>query len=361
MSLSAAALPFPHLNPVLLELPGPLALRWYGLMYLVGFALGYWILRRLADRGRLPVTSEQVGEIVGWVALGVIVGGRIGFLLFYAPESLAHPLDWIKLWEGGLSFHGGLAGVILLLAWYIHRHKIPFLGLTDGIVLAAPPGIAAVRLANFINAELYGRVTTEALPWAMRFPSDPVALRALGLHTSLPDAVYRAVHAARLRGEWAAIEAQIPFRHPSQLYEAALEGVLLFLLLWLVVGLARRGGWRLRPGIFGGLFLVGYGIFRSLVEQYRQPDLQFTGPGNALGTVLGPLTMGQVLSLVTLAAGIFVLWFAASGRGPEGPAWPIRPARANEQARANEAARTDAPGRTDGPARAPGKSGGRRS
>jgi phosphatidylglycerol:prolipoprotein diacylglycerol transferase len=325
MSLMAAALPFPIINPVLLELPGPLALRWYGMMYLVGFALAYWILHRLAARGRLPVTTDQVGEIIGWAALGVIVGGRIGFLLFYAPESLAHPLEWIKLWEGGLSFHGGLAGVVLLVAWYLHKQKIPFLGLADGLVLAAPPGIAAVRLANFINAELYGRVTTEAVPWAMRFPSDPVALRALGLHTSLPDAVYRAVRAARQSGDWAAIEAQIPFRHPSQLYEAALEGILLFLLLWLVVGLARRQGWRLRPGTFGGLFLIGYGLFRSLVERYRQPDLQFTGPGDPLGTVLGPLTMGQVLSLITLLAGLFVLWIVARGKGPPGLAWPVRP------------------------------------
>jgi phosphatidylglycerol:prolipoprotein diacylglycerol transferase len=327
MSLMAAALPFPHINPVLLELPGPLALRWYGMMYLVGFTIAYWILHRLAARGRLPVTTEQVGEIVGWAALGVIVGGRIGFLLFYAPESLAHPLEWIKLWEGGLSFHGGLAGVVLLVAWYLRRQKIPFLGLADGLVLAAPPGIAAVRLANFINAELYGRVTTAAVPWAMRFPSDPVALRALGLHTSLPDAVYRAVRSARQAGDWAAIEAQIPFRHPSQLYEAALEGILLFLLLWLVVGLARRYGWRLRPGALGGFFLIGYGIFRSLVERYRQPDLQFTGPGDPLGTVLGPLTMGQVLSLVTLLSGLFVLWLVARGHGPQGPAWPVRPDR----------------------------------
>ncbi len=325
MSLMAAALPFPHINPVLLELPGPLALRWYGMMYLVGFAIAYWILHRLAARGRLPVTTDQVGEIIGWAALGVIVGGRIGFLLFYAPESLVHPLEWLKLWEGGLSFHGGLAGVVLLIARYLHQQKIPFLGLADGLVLAAPPGIAAVRLANFINAELYGRVTTEAVPWAMRFPSDPVALRALGLHTSLPDAVYQAVRSARQSGDWAAIEAQIPFRHPSQLYEAALEGVLLFLLLWLVIGLARRQVWRLRPGTLGGLFLIGYGAFRSLVERYRQPDLQFTGPGDALGTVLGPLTMGQVLSLITLLAGFFVLWVVTSGRGPQGLAWPVRP------------------------------------
>ncbi len=324
------SLPFPHIPPVLLELPGPLAVRWYGLMYVVGFGLGYLILHRLAGKGRLPITTEQVGEIVGWVAVGVIVGGRIGFLLFYAPESLSHPLEWLRLWEGGLSFHGGLAGVVLLLWWYIRKHGIPFLGLADGIVLAAPPGIAAVRLSNFINSELYGRVTTEAVPWAMRFPSDPVALRELGMRTSLPDAVYRAVHQARVDGRWEAIEAQIPWRHPSQLYEAALEGILLFLLLWLVVGLARRGGWRFRPGTFGGLFLIGYGLFRTFVEQYRQPDVQFTGPGDALGTVLGPFTMGQVLSLTVLAAGFFVLWVVASGRGPQGLAWPIRLAREPE-------------------------------
>ncbi len=316
---------FPHINPVILDLPGPFALRWYGLMYLVGFGIGYFILQTLARRGRLPLRSEQVGELVGLAALGVIVGGRLGYMLFYNPSGLLRPLEIIKLWEGGLSFHGGLIGVVLAFWWFCRREKIGFLAIADGLVLAAPPGIAAVRLANFINAELYGRIAGEGVPWAMRFPSDPVALRLLGIPPGTPDEIYRAVRAARGAGLWEQVESQIPLRHPSQLYEAACEGVLLFLLLWAVVWLARRYGWKPRPGLLGGLFLIGYGLGRSIVENYRQPDPQFTGPGDPLGTVLGSLTMGQVLSLALLAAGLFVLVQVVRGKGPPGIAWPVRP------------------------------------
>ena len=321
---------FPHINPVLLDLPGPFALRWYGLMYLVGFGLGYLILRSLARRDRLPLRSEQVGELVGLVALGVIIGGRLGYVIFYNPSSLLHPLDIIKLWEGGLSFHGGLLGVILAFWWFCRRQQISFLAIADGIVLAAPPGIAAVRLANFVNAELYGRIAGEGVPWAMRFPSDPVALRLLGIPPGTPDEIYHAVQAARQAGLWEQIEAEVPLRHPSQLYEAALEGVLLFAALWAVVWLSRRYGWKLRTGTLGGLFLIGYGLGRSIVENYRQPDPQFTGPGDPLGTVLGPLTMGQILSLAVFIAGLVILVVVARGKGPPGLAWPARPARGEE-------------------------------
>jgi len=316
---------FPHINPVLLDLPGPFALRWYGLMYLVGFGLGYLILRALARSGRLPLKPVQVGELVGLVALGVIVGGRLGYMLFYNPSSLLRPLEIIKLWEGGLSFHGGLLGVVLAFWWFCRREKIPFLAIADGIVLAAPPGIAAVRLANFVNAELYGRIAGEGVPWAMRFPSDPVALRLLGIPPGTPDEIYRAAEAARQAGLWSEIESQIPLRHPSQLYEAALEGVLLFALLWAIVWLVRRREWHLPVGLLGGIFLIGYGLGRTVVENYRQPDPQFTGPGDSLGTVLGPLTMGQILSLAVLGAGIFVIVQVVRGKGPPGLAWPARP------------------------------------
>jgi phosphatidylglycerol:prolipoprotein diacylglycerol transferase len=287
-------------------------------MYLVGFAVGYVILRRLSRQGRLPIPGERVGELVGLVALGVIVGGRLGYILFYNPSIFLRPLEILMLWEGGLSFHGGVIGVVIAFWWFGRRTGVPFLAMADGIVLAAPPGIAGVRMANFINGELYGRIAGEGVPWAMRFPTDPVALRLLGAESGRPEAVYRAVKAARDGGTWEQIEAQIPLRHPSQLYEAALEGVLLFLGLWAVVLLARRFGWKVRKGMIGGLFLVGYSVSRIFVENFRQPDMQFTGPGDPLGTVLGPLTMGQVLSLGLLAAGIFVIVLVALGKGPEG-------------------------------------------
>jgi phosphatidylglycerol:prolipoprotein diacylglycerol transferase len=301
-----------------------IALRWYGLMYIVGFALGYYLLVRLARRGRLAVEPPYVGELVGWMALGVIVGGRIGYLLFYSPSSFLRPLEIFMLWEGGLSFHGGLVGVVLLLWWFARRHGTTFLALADGIVLAAPPGIAAVRISNFINGELYGRLASETVPWAMRFPSDPVARRLLGIQSSLPQDVYETVKSARASGLWAQIEPQIPLRHPSQLYEAATEGLLLFLLLWAIVALARRYQWPLRQGFIGGVFLIGYALARSIVENYRQPDAQFVGPGDPLGTVLGPLTMGQVLSLGLLIGGIVILFIIYRRGAPTDTAFPSR-------------------------------------
>jgi len=194
---------YPNINPILLELPGPFAIRWYGMMYLVGFTIGFLILRRLAKTGRLPVNVEQVGELLGLLALGVIVGGRLGYVLFYNPSMiLNNPLEIFVLWEGGLSFHGGLIGVAAAFWWFARRAGVPFLTMADGIVLAAPPGIAGVRLANFINGELYGRVAAESVPWAMRFPTDPVALRLMGTSTARPEEIYRAVRIARADGSW---------------------------------------------------------------------------------------------------------------------------------------------------------------
>jgi len=324
---AAAVWTFPNINPLLFDLPGPLAVRWYGVMYLVGFTIGYFILRRLTRQGRLPIPRDRIGELVGWVALGVIVGGRLGYLLFYNPSGFLRPVEIFMLWEGGLSFHGGVVGVVLAFWWFGRRAGVPFLGLADGIVLAAPPGIAGVRLANFVNGELYGRIASETVPWAMRFPTDPVALRLLGMESGRPEVLYRAVKAARSSGTWEVIEAQIPLRHPSQLYEAALEGIALFLVLWILVLLARRFNWQIRKGMIGGLFLIGYATSRIFVENFRQPDLQFAGPGDPLGTVLGPLTMGQVLSLVLLAGGIFILAMVARGRGPAGLAFPVQAAK----------------------------------
>lgn len=324
MSL-AAIWPYPLVSPVVFDLPGPLAVRWYGLMYLVGFGIGYLLLLRLAARRRLPVPPPQVSELIMWLAIAVIAGGRLGYMLFYSPSSLLNPAEILRIWEGGLSFHGGLVGVLLMVWWFARRSGTTFLALADGIVLAAPPGIAAVRLANFINGELYGRIATEAVPWAMRFPGDPVARRLLGIRSSLPQDIYEAVKRAKASGAWQQIEAQIPLRHPSQLYEAATEGVLLFLLLWGFVLLARRYGRPVREGVISGLFLIGYGAARTLVENYRQPDVQFTGPGDPLGTVLGPFTMGQVLSIALIIGGLLMLLYATRGRRSRQGAWPVRP------------------------------------
>lgn len=325
MSL-AAVWPFPNIDPVVLELPGPFALRWYGLMYLVGFGIGFLLLHRLARQGRLAIAADRVSELVGWAAVGVLVGGRLGYLLFYAPETFLHPLRVFALWEGGLSFHGGLIGTALVLVWYARKNDIPFLALGDMVVLGAPPGIAAVRIANFINGELFGRIASEGVPWAMRFPSDPVARNLLGAQGAGPEQLHRIVVRAQADGTWDRILSQIPLRHPSQLYEATLEGILLFVVLWGLVWFARRRGWRLRTGIFSGIFLIGYALARIFVEQFRQPDVQFTGPGDPLGTVLGSLTMGQVLSLLLLAGGVLILVLMALGRVPDHLADPLRAA-----------------------------------
>lgn len=319
-----AALPFPHISPVILDLPGPLAVRWYGLMYLVGFTIGYFLLLRLARRDRLELEPDQVSEVIWMAAIGVLVGGRIGYLLFYNPDAFLRPVEIIRLWEGGLSFHGGLIGTILMLAWYGRRRGIRFLALGDMAVLAAPLGIMAVRISNFINGELYGRIASPDVPWAMRFPGDPVGRALLGVRGGTPEDIYLAVEQAKASGRWAEIVEQIPYRHPSQLYEAAVEGLLVFIILWVVVWLARRMEWRLPTGSFGALFLVLYGSGRMLVENLRQPDMQFTGPGDPLGTVAAGLTMGQLLSLGMVLGGVLVGWLLLTGRVERERALPVR-------------------------------------
>lgn len=308
--LSAALLevPFPWIDPVAIELPGPLALRWYGLMYLVGFAAGYFVLRWLGREGFLRLTPRAVGDLVFALALGVFLGGRIGYVLIYdLPATLRQPLEILRVWEGGMSFHGGLLGVVIAAAWFARRHGVPYLNLGDALALGAPFGIFAVRLAKFVNGELYGRVTSVEVPWAMRFPTDPDARRLLGAEGLPMRAREERIEAAYDSGLWDAVREQVPLRHPSQLYEALAEGVMLGLLLWGVFALARRLGLRLPDGTYGGVFLLGYGVFRSVIEPFRQPDAQFRGPGDPLGTVLGPFTMGQTLSAVMIVAGLLLL------------------------------------------------------
>jgi phosphatidylglycerol:prolipoprotein diacylglycerol transferase len=253
-------LTYPHIDPIAVEI-GPLAIRWYSLAYIVGLVGGWRYCRWLAGRPPHAIDPEAFDDFVLWATLGVVLGGRIGYVLFYKPAYyLANPLDVFALWQGGMSFHGGAAGVILAIILFARKRRVSWLSLGDLVVCAVPIGLFLGRLANFVNGELWGRATD--VPWAMVFPSDP---------------------------------QQIP-RHPSQLYEAGLEGIVLFLVLFVLV----RRGWLERPGALGGAFLAGYGLARITVEFFRQPDAQ-------LGFLLGFTTMGQLLSLPLVIAGAILI------------------------------------------------------
>ncbi len=286
----AGLIPFPDIGPdlVSVELWGmSFALRWYALAYIAGILIGWRMIVALVRRpalwpaGRAPMTPAQVEELLTWVILGVILGGRLGFVLFYRPlHYLQNPLEILQLWQGGMAFHGGLLGVVIAVWLFTGRHGIDRASAADALAIATPPGLFLGRLANFVNAELWGRPWDG--PWAMIFPTDPLRLP----------------------------------RHPSQLYEAALEGLLLgAVLLWLAL---RRRALH-RPGLIAGLFFAGYGAARFTVEIFRQADPQFLAPDNPMGYVLGTgqigLTMGQLLSLPMLALGL-ALAGRALARGP---------------------------------------------
>ncbi len=253
--------PFPVIDPVAVEL-GPLAIRWYALAYLVGLIVGWRLARRLAVAPPRLMRAERVDDLLAWIVLGVVAGGRLGYVLFYKPGYyLLNPDEVLFLWQGGMSFHGGFAGVVLAVFLFARRHKLPILRVGDIVAAVAPVGLFLGRLANFVNGELYGRASD--VSWAMVFPSDP---------------------------------AQVP-RHPSQLYEAALEGLLLGLVM---LALASRERVRARPGLLSCAFFLGYGLARSFAELFREPDAH-------LGFILGPVTMGQLLCLPLIVAGLFLL------------------------------------------------------
>jgi phosphatidylglycerol:prolipoprotein diacylglycerol transferase len=307
--LGLIEIPFPRIDPVALDIPGPLALRWYGIAFMAAFTAGYLLLRRLARRGFLPIPEDRIGDMVFALIVGVILGGRLGYILFYDFAGFAaNPARIVRIWEGGLAFHGGFIGATIAGWWFARRNHVPFLRLGDGICLAVTPGIFFVRMANFVNGELYGRVTTEAVPWAVRFPTDPVAMQLTGAEAGrgLRERELL-VQRAYESGAWDQVRGQVPLRHPSQLYEGLTEGVLLGLLMWAFFAWNRRRGRQPEPGTYGGFFLLGYGILRSLMELFRQPDRQFTDAGDPIGTVLGPLTMGQTLSVAMIVGGIFLL------------------------------------------------------
>ncbi|MFV0384612.1 prolipoprotein diacylglyceryl transferase [Paracoccus sp. (in: a-proteobacteria)] len=281
-------IPFPDIQPEIftLHLGGlSLSLRWYALAYLAGLLIGWRILIRMMGRraiwgDRAPMRVDAVDDLLTWVILGVVLGGRLGFVIFYEPGFyLSNPTEIIKVWNGGMSFHGGFAGVIVATWLFCRRRGVPPLRLADAMAIVAPIGLFFGRIANFINAELWGRPTD--LPWGVIFPGDA------------------AQFCPGMQGLCA--------RHPSQLYEAALEGLLLGLILWAVL---RRGGLRW-PGLCFGIFLCGYGLARMFVELFRLADQQFITPGNPLGHVIGGpvigLTMGQLLSLPMAALGLFFI------------------------------------------------------
>jgi phosphatidylglycerol:prolipoprotein diacylglycerol transferase len=261
-----AVIPFPNFDPVLLHL-GPISIRWYALAYIIGLLIGWWGMRRLVRRPPPVATLTQVDDFLTWATLGVILGGRLGYILLYQPgEYLSHPLSMLQVWNGGMSFHGGMTGVIIAIILFCRREKISILRFADCLSVVSPIGLFLGRCANFINGELWGRAAPPDLPWAMVFPRD---------------------------------DLHIP-RHPSQLYQALLEGVVLFAI---VFSLSRIPRLRARPGFLTGVFLVGYGLARITGEFFREPD-------SFKGYLIGGATMGQLLSLPMVLAGLAFIAYA---------------------------------------------------
>ncbi len=285
-----AIIPFPNISPEIFTISIfgiELALRWYALAYITGILIG-WQLALLAVRtpqiwknNRPVMTPRQIEDMLTWIIIGILIGGRLGYVLFYQPNDyLENPSAILAIWQGGMAFHGGLIGVVLAAFIYTGRHKIDRLSAADLIALGVPPGLLLGRVANFVNAELWGRPTD--LPWGVAFPGSAAQF--------CPDLI------------------GVCARHPSQLYEAILEG---FLLLCLLSWVAWRRGALKRPGLACGIFLTSYGFARFMVEFVRQPDAQFISVGNPLGLVWHingyGLTMGQVLSLPMVVLGFWLI------------------------------------------------------
>jgi phosphatidylglycerol:prolipoprotein diacylglycerol transferase len=271
------AIPFPALDPVAIAI-GPFAIRWYALAYIVGLLIGWRYCLALADRPPHRVGRSDIDDFLVWATLGVVLGGRIGYVVFYQPGYyIHHPLEALYLWHGGMSFHGGALGVTIAIVLFTRARALPIFAFSDIICAAIPIGLFFGRIANFINGELFGRATD--VPWAMVFPGG----------------------------------GPVP-RHPSQLYEAFCEGLLLFLVLFA----AERSGVRRQPGILTGLFLALYAVARMSGELFRQPDVQ-------LGYLVLGTTMGQLLSIPLLVVGVvLIIW--ARRRPPIAPAPPAQAA-----------------------------------
>ena len=285
-----AALPFPDISPEIFSITvfgRDFALRWYAMAYIMGILLGWWIIKRCLARATLwpnntaPMKPADLEDLVTWIIIGVILGGRLGYVLFYRfSYYLAHPLEILQLWEGGMAFHGGFLGVIVAVALFCRTRKLPLAQISDSLAIVAPIGLFFGRIANFINGELWGRVSD--VPWAVEFPG-AAAQSCLTLDL-------------------------VCARHPSQLYEAGLEGLLLGLL---IAYLVLRKSMLKRPWTITGVFFAGYGVSRFIVEFFRQPDAQFVTLDNPLGLALHVggygLTMGQILSLPMIAIGVTLI------------------------------------------------------
>jgi phosphatidylglycerol:prolipoprotein diacylglycerol transferase len=266
------AIPFPAIDPAIVRIGpidfgfftlGQIAIRWYAVAYIVGLIGGWKYLRWLVSKPPYAMIGEQVDDFLVWATMGVVLGGRLGYVLFYKPlYYLANPLDALMVWQGGMSFHGGALGVILAIVLFSKRNGLNLLSVGDVVCTVVPMGLLFGRIANFINGELFGRPAPEDLPWAMIFPGG----------------------------------GPIP-RHPSQLYEAGLEGLVLLVVLHL---LWRQTSLRMRPGFLSGVFLTGYGLARIIGEFFRQPDAH-------LGFLWGGATMGQLLSLPLLIVGSLLM------------------------------------------------------
>jgi phosphatidylglycerol:prolipoprotein diacylglycerol transferase len=267
-------IPYPHIPPELVRV-GPFAIRWYGVMYVVGYIVGFRIAQTRIGRGLVAMTERDLDALIGYLMAGMLIGARLFYAIVYEPgHFLNDPLEFFRLWHGGLSFHGAVLGMTVACALFARVRQVPFWEVADTLALAGTPGLFFGRLGNFINGELYGRPSS--VPWSMVFPSDP-------LH--------------------------VP-RHPSQLYEAIGEGLLLFLLLRALERWSVARGWY-RPGLLAAAFLIGYGVVRFLLEFTRQPDTQ-------LGLVLGPFSMGQLLSATMIAVGLGLMVLRL-GRGAVQP------------------------------------------
>ena len=285
------------LDPIIFRIYDNVGPRWYGLAYVLAFISSFVLFLWLAKRGYADLPVERVGDFITGAALfGVIIGGRLGYVFLYNPEMLRAPLSILRVWEGGMSSHGGMIGVLLFTLYYAHRHKVSWRNLGDNLVVTAPVGLFFGRCANFINGELYGRITT--VPWAIQFPKELLdhpteANRAIASCSQIdpslttPEAIVAAVH--RQPQVAATLRSILPPRHPSQLYEAFFEGIVLFAILWFV-----RTRTRQPNGMLMGLFFTCYAIFRIVIEYFREPD----------ATLIGHFTRGQFFSFFLIAIGL---------------------------------------------------------
>jgi phosphatidylglycerol:prolipoprotein diacylglycerol transferase len=294
-----------NLDPFIFRITGNVGPRWYGMAYVLAFLFAYLLLRVLSRRGYLDLPQSALGDFVTWVALfGVMVGGRLGYVFFYKPEMLREPLSILRVWEGGMSSHGGIIGVVVFTLIYSRRRKLPWTNPGDNLCVVAPIGLFLGRMANFINGELYGRATK--VSWAVQFPKELMERDSQGylVHgaqstqaiaacapidpkLTSPEAIVDAVHQNPKVAE--ALGAILTPRHPSQIYEALLEGVVLFAILWFV-----RTRFRTPNGFITGLFLICYSVLRIIVENFREPD----------APLVGMFTRGQFFSFFTVAIGI---------------------------------------------------------